>query len=94
MDPPTGRPVTRSKNANQHPGKVLQTRKKRTKAEVELEKALLLSKKEAETQKKNEGIACVAQLEDQMAIDDANIANSHPRRYKGTQVDMLILIRC
>jgi hypothetical protein len=86
MDPPTGRPVTRSKNASQHPGKVLQMSKRRTKAEVEHDKALLRSKKEAETQKKNEGIARVAQLEDQMAIDDANIGNSHPRSHKGTKL--------
>jgi hypothetical protein len=39
---------------------------------------LLLSKKEAKMQKKNEGIACITQLKDQMAIDNANIGNSHP----------------
>jgi hypothetical protein len=93
MDPPTGRPVTRSKNANQHPGKVVQMRKRRTKAEVEEERALLRAKKEAEKQKKDEGIARVAQLEDKMALDDANIGSSHPRSQKGNQVDMLIPIQ-
>jgi hypothetical protein len=53
-------------------------RKRHTKAEVEHNKVLLLSKKEDKMQKKNEGIACITQLKDQIAIDNANIRNSHP----------------
>jgi GH15 family glucan-1,4-alpha-glucosidase len=93
MDPPTGRPVTRSKNANQHPGRVVQVKKRRTKAEVESDRALLLAKTEAEKQKKNEGISRVAQLEDKMATDDANIGSTHPRSHKGIQLDMSLTIQ-
>jgi hypothetical protein len=80
MDPPTvTRPTTRAKNANQHPGRVGQTRKRHTKAEIERDNALLQQEKEAEAQKKNEGIARVAQLEDKMAIDDTKTGGAHPR---------------
>jgi hypothetical protein len=68
-------------------------RKRRTKAEVEHDKAVLQSKKDAEKQNKDEGVSRVAQLEDKMAIDDANVGRSHPRSHKGIQV-MLIPIQC
>jgi hypothetical protein len=79
MDPPTViHPTTRAKNANQHPGRVGQTRKRHTKAEIECDNALLQQEKEAEVQKKNEGIAHVAQLEDKMAINDTKTRGAHP----------------
>lgn len=83
MDPPTERPTTRAKNANQHPGMIGQTRKRRTKAEIARDEALLLAKKEAEKKRKDEGIARVAQMEDKMAINDANVRSAHPRSRKG-----------
>jgi hypothetical protein len=82
MDPPT-RPTTRAKNANQHPGKIGQIRVRRTKAEIEHDKAVLREKKQAEEQKTNEGIARVAQLEDKMALDEADAGSAHPRSRAG-----------
>ena len=83
MRPPTERPATRAKNANQHPGRIEQPSKRRTKAEMDHDRALQQEKKEAEKKRKNDGIARVAQLEDKMAIDEANIASAHPRSRQG-----------
>lgn len=44
MNPP--RLNTRSKNAQQHPGKIEQPRKRRTKAEMELDRSRLQQEKE------------------------------------------------
>lgn len=83
MNPPTERPATRAKNATQRPGKVLQTRKRRTKAEMERDRALQQERKQTEKTRKNKGIASVAQLEDRMAINEANIESAHPRSRQG-----------
>jgi hypothetical protein len=47
------------------------------------DRALQEAKKEAAKKKKDEGIAHVAQLEDKMAIYEANIASAHPRSRQG-----------
>lgn len=74
--------VTRAKNANQHPGRVIK-RKRCTKAEIEHDRAQLVAQKEAEKQEHQEKIANVAQLEDKMAVDKANIGSAHPQSRKG-----------
>ena len=84
MDPPLEHVATRAKNADQCPGEILKKRKRCTKVEIECDNALLQEKTQAEEQKKNEGIAYVAQLEDRMAVDDANIGSAHPRNHSGT----------
>jgi hypothetical protein len=82
MNPPTQRPTTRAKNADQHPGRV-DKKYRRTKAEIEHDRAMLQEKKEAKEQAKKAVIARVAQLEDQMAIEEANIGSAHPRNRSG-----------
>ena len=54
-------------------------KKRRTKAEVEHDRAVLQMERDAEQQKKDKGIARVAQLEDQMAVEDSNAGSAHPR---------------
>ena len=78
MNPPTRHPNTRAKNADQHPGRV-DKRYRCTKAKIEHDQAILQAKKEAEEQTKKAVIARVAQLEDQMAIGEANIGSAYPR---------------
>lgn len=85
-DPPTGRLATRSTNANQHPGQIVPIRKRRTKAEMERDKALQEEKKAEKRRQQNKGIERIAELEDQMAIDDASAEGAHPRNRKGTFV--------
>jgi hypothetical protein len=46
-------------------------------------RALQEAKKEAVKKRKDKGIAHVAQLEDKMAIYEANIASAHPRSCQG-----------
>jgi hypothetical protein len=83
VNPPTERPATRAKNANQHPGRIEQSRRRCTKAEMVHNRALQEAKKEAVKKRKDKGIAHVAQLEDKMAIYEANIASAHPRSCQG-----------
>ena len=83
MDAPRQRPTTRAKNADQHPGRVVR-KTRRTKAEITHDRAVLQAQKEANEQVKKAIIARVAQLEDQMAIDEANIGSAHPRNHSGT----------
>ena len=79
MDAPTERHVTRPTNASQHPRLAGAIRKRRTKAEIEHDKALLQEKKDTITKKKALGIARVAQLEDRMATEDSGAESAHPR---------------
>jgi len=79
MDAPTERHVTRPTNASQHPRLAGAIRKRRTKAEIEHDKALLQEKKDAIAKKKALGIARVAQLEDRMATEDSGAESAHPR---------------
>lgn len=82
--PSRGRPATRSTNANQHPGQVFQTRKRRTRDEMDRDKALQEEKKEQKKRQQTKGITHIAALEDRMAVDDANTDGAHPRNQKGT----------
>ena len=79
MDAPIERRVTRAKNVDQHPGLTGPTRKRRTREEIEHDKALLQEKKDAAAKKKALGIARVAQLEDRMTIIDSGAESAHPR---------------
>jgi hypothetical protein len=80
MDAPIERRVTRATNANQHPGLAGATiKKRRTKAEIEHDKALLQEKKDVLAKRKALGIARVAQLEDRMATEDSGAEDAHPR---------------
>ena len=46
-------------------------------------RARLEQEKEAIRQRKKDGIASVARLEDQMAVDDANAGSAHPWSHSG-----------
>ena len=85
-DPPAERPVTRAKNADQHLGNpIIELKAKRcTKAEMECDRALAKEKKEADARKKAEGVARVAQLEDNMAAEDSVAESAHPCNYHST----------
>jgi hypothetical protein len=67
------------KNANKHPG-LLVKKRRRTKAEVEQERALSQRERALKEKKKDDSILRVAQLEDRMATEDANSECAHPRR--------------
>lgn len=82
MNPTSERPNTRAKNVNQHPG-LVGRRQRRTKKEIEEEKAMLRSKKPAEEEGKKASIAQVAVLEDRMAIEDYEGESAHPRKDDG-----------
>jgi hypothetical protein len=83
INPLATRPVTRAKNVDQHPGHVFQTRKRRTREEIDRDNALIQEANAAKKRKKNEGIARIAQLEDKMAVDDASAGSAHPRSHHG-----------
>lgn len=68
-------------------------KKRRTKAEMELERSRLRQEKEVKEQKKNASLARVAQLEDQMAVDDANAGSAHPRNNNGDVTSCTSLCR-
>jgi len=86
-NPPVERRVaTRTTNANQHPGRAVPIRKRRTKAEMARDKALLEEKKAEKKRQQTKGIERIAELEDRMAIDDAGAEGAHPRNQKGTFV--------
>ena len=82
MTPPQTCPATRPTNANQHPGRVGK-HTRHTKVEMAEYRARLEQEKEAIRQRKKDGIASVARLEDQMAVDDANTRSAHPRSHSG-----------
>jgi hypothetical protein len=75
-----GRRSTRPTNADQHPGRVIQKRKRRTKEEIARDNEFLQNKRDEKWRQQTEGIERVAELEDQMAIDDANAESAHPRK--------------
>ena len=83
-DPTDRRPSTRAKNASQRPGLVDMSRqKRRTKAEMAQERQTKEAAAKALKQKKDNDILRVAQVEDKLAIDDANAERSHPRSRNG-----------
>jgi hypothetical protein len=76
---------TRATNVDQHPGRPDVTiRKRRTKAEIARDNALQEEKRDRKQLQRNQGIARIASLEDQMAIDDASAEDAHPRNQKGS----------
>lgn len=81
---PVERLATRAGNARQHPGRVSQPRKRRTKEEMARDKAIAEEKKERKKRQQTKGIARIAELEDRMAIDDAGVEGAHPRNQKGS----------
>lgn len=89
----TERRNTRATNVNQHPGlvQVQQKRKRRTKEEIAHDKALQEEKKNEKKRKQTKSIALIANLEDQMAIDDAGAEGAHPR-YKGSLLSFFTIL--
>lgn len=84
MNPSTGRRTTRATNADQHPGQVAldQIRKCRTKAEIARDKALQEESINKKKRQETKSITRIAELEDQMAVDDASADSAHPRKKK------------
>ena len=82
-NPSAERRVTRTTNANQHPGRVL-IRKRRTKAEIARDKAALEEQKNEISRQHMQVVTRIAELEDRMAIDDAGAEGAHPRNQKGS----------
>ena len=76
--------ATRATNADQHPGRVDQIRKRRTKAEIAQDNALQEEKKDQKKRQQTKSITCIVELEDQMAIDDASAKGAHPQNQEGT----------
>ena len=76
--PQSERMATCSKNAHQHPGKVVEPRTRQTKAQIEQDNELLQIAKEEKEAKKQAGIMRVARLEDKMAAEDNNADSAHP----------------
>ena len=85
-NPSAERLATRSQttNVDQHPGRIDQPRKRRTKAEIARDNALLEEKRNEKRRQQAKGIAQIAELEDRMAIDDAGAEGAHPRNQKGS----------
>lgn len=83
-----GRRSTRPTNADQHPGRAIQKRKRRTKEEIARDNELLQEKRDKKLRQQTKGIERIAELEDQMAIDDASAESAHPRKKKGSFVFM------
>jgi len=82
-NPSTERLGTRSTNADQHPGRAVPIRKRRTKAEMARDNALVEEKKSEKKRQQTKSVARIAELEDRMAIDDAGAEGAHPRNQKG-----------
>jgi hypothetical protein len=74
------RMATCSKNIDQHPGKIAEPRKRRTKAQIEQDEEPQQIAKEEKKAKTQAGIMRVARLEDKMAAEDDNADSSYPRR--------------
>jgi hypothetical protein len=72
---------TRRTNADSHPGDVVekQKRKRRTKAEIEADKAEKARLKEEQLEKKTQGVKRIAQIENTIAEEDANLVTPKPR---------------
>ena len=81
-NPSAGGPATRTRttNVDQHPGLAvpLAVRRRRTKEEMARDKARLEEQKAEKKRQQTQGIEHIAELEDQMAIDDAGAVDSHP----------------
>ena len=73
--------VTRAQNSEQHPGMVDAKRKRRTKADMERQRALLKEEKRVRVQKEVESVERSAQLEEGMAAEDFAAKSAHPRNY-------------
>ena len=84
-----GRPVTRSKNADQHPGIIVAPKKRRTNAEKKRDDEMVSLVKKKVANEKQEGIMRVARLEDAMAVDDGNTDGAHPRHYSKPSLTLL-----
>ena len=84
-----GCPVTRSKNANQHPGTIVAPRKKQTNTEKQRDDEMASLAKEKVANEKQEGIMRVARLEDAMAVDDGNTDSAHPCHYSKPSLTLL-----
>ena len=76
--------ATRTMNIDQHPGLAIPVRKRCTKAEMAWDKALQEEKKAEKKYPQMKGIARIAELEDQMAVNDAGARTAHPRNEKGS----------
>ena len=85
-NPSAGGPATRTRttNVDQHPGLAVPVRRRRTKEEMACDKARLEEQKAKKKRQQTQGIECIAELEDRMAIDDAGAVDSHPRNQKGS----------
>jgi hypothetical protein len=75
---------TRPKNTERHPGDVVeqQKRKRRTKAEIEANNAEKARLKEEQEEKKMQGVKRIAQIENTVAKEDANLVTPKPSRPK------------
>ena len=82
--PSTQHRATRTMNIDQHPGLAIPVRKRCTKAEMAWDKALQEEKKAEKKHQQMKGIACIVELEDQMAVDDAGAGTTHPQNEKGS----------
>ena len=82
--PSTQRRATRTMNVDQHPGLAIPVRKRHTKAEMAQDKALQEEKKSQKKHQQMKGIACIAELEDRMAVDNARARTAHPQNEKGS----------
>jgi hypothetical protein len=72
-------PSTRTKNADTHPGAVVQS-KRRSTSEVKLAREEAEAKKQQKLRKKEDGINRIASLENEMALDDAKAKKTPARR--------------
>jgi hypothetical protein len=83
--PTEERLVTRARNKEQRPGRIVMAgrAKRRTRAEIEEEKRVQEAKKKEVEMKKNAVVERIAQLEGDMAIQDKTVGRAHPRSRKG-----------
>lgn len=77
---PTSRVATRTTNADKHPGQQeVQKRKRRTKAEIRADKAEVERLKLEQQKKKAEGVRRIADIENAIAEEDANLVTPKPK---------------
>ena len=90
-NPSTERRATRPSNAEQHPGLVaVPIRKRRTKAEIERDRAHKEDQKAKKNHQQAQSITRIAELEDRMVIDDASAEGAHPQNQKGSLTRIII----
>jgi hypothetical protein len=70
---------TRPENSEAHPGAPVSKRKRRTKAEKQADAEEKQRKKDEEAEKKAAGIKRIAQIEDEVAEQDANLVTPRPK---------------